>query len=191
MRLQGMQNSKLTSLGKHQIELLADTLKNSSFDVIISSDLKRAVQTADVINRHHRIVMQKNENLRERNFGIFEGLTREEIQDKYSGALKKYKERRDNYRIPQGESLTEFYERVVNELNLIVTNNFGKKILVVCHGGILDCVVRMIFDYPLSSRRCFSISNAAINIFSVIEGKWKLEQWGNVDHLKVIDPIDV
>jgi probable phosphoglycerate mutase len=191
MRLQGMQNSKLTSLGKHQIELLADTLKYSFFDAIISSDLKRAMQTADVINKHHKLVIEKNENLRERNFGIFEGLTREEIQDKYSRAHKEYLERRDNYRIPQGESLNEFYNRVVNELNLVVTNNLGKRILIVSHGGILDCVMRMVFDYPLSSRRCFSISNAAINILSVIEGKWSIEQWGNVDHLKEIDPIDI
>jgi probable phosphoglycerate mutase len=182
MRLQGMQDSNLTENGLKQAHLVSEALGRQKFHTLISSDLGRALKTAEIINEHHNLPIERNASLRERNFGIMEGLTREEIQEKFPDVFNGYIERNDLYLIPQGESLTDFYMRVTDSLKSIVEKNEGRDILLVLHGGVLDCVMRMIFDYPLSAPRHFSIYNGSINTFSVNNNEWFLEQWGNIDH---------
>ncbi|MBN1599613.1 MAG: histidine phosphatase family protein [Bacteroidales bacterium] len=190
MRLQGKQDSPLTKKGWEQAEKVAAAIKDEKFDCFITSDLGRALDTSKVINRYHNLKLIKNENLRERNFGVMEGLTRDEIKDKFTEVYNGYMHRKEKYEIPGGESLVTFYKRVTDEMNVIVRKYKGQNILVVAHGGVLDCIMRMMFNYPLSARRGFSIYNAAINMFSYEDNKWMLEQWGNTDHLDQTGSLD-
>ncbi len=185
MRLQGMKDSALTKNGLQQVQLVAKALSKLNFDMLISSDLGRAIRTAEIINKHHGLEIKTDPSLRERNFGIMEGLTREQIQKKYRDVFDGYMERKDTYQIPQGESLVDFYKRVTDGLNRIIKTYPEQEILIVSHGGVLDCVMRMVFNYSLSAPRCFSIYNASVNSFSVKGNEWFLEQWGNIDHQKV------
>jgi probable phosphoglycerate mutase len=130
------------------------------------------------------------ENLRERNFGIMEGLTREEIAKKFPEVYEGYMKRKSEYQIPEGESLIQLYSRVTNELKNIISLYKGSNILIVTHGGVLDCTMRMVFSYSLDASRNFSIYNAAINTFSVKNNKWNLEEWGNIDHFSSMDNFD-
>jgi len=190
MRLQGNQDSKLTQRGIKQIELVAEVLSKRTFDVLISSDQGRAVSTAETINKYHNLNILLNEKLRERNFGIMEGLTREEIAEKFPEVHTSYMKRKSVYQVPDGESLIQLYLRVTEELKNIIKIHKGSKILIVTHGGVLDCTMRMVFSYSLDLQRNFSISNSAINTFSITNGKWKLEEWGNIDHLSSINSLD-
>ena len=79
-RLQGFQNSPLTGHGRRQVEMLSEALSHRSFDAIYSSDQGRAVETAHIINRYHSLEIHTDPSLRERNFGVMEGLTLEEIE---------------------------------------------------------------------------------------------------------------
>jgi probable phosphoglycerate mutase len=185
LRLQGMKDSKLTQNGLRQAEMVARTLQTQKFNLLISSDLGRAIRTADIINKYHGLPVRENKAMRERNFGIMEGLTREEIRLKFPDVFNGYMERKDSYDIPEGESLTAFYHRVIQGLNSIVEQHEGTDILIVSHGGVLDCIMRYIFNYPLSSPRRFSIYNGSISTFSVSDKGWFLEQWGNTDHQHV------
>jgi len=187
MRFQGIKNSHLTRFGYRQIELLAKALKNEEFDVCLCSNLQRAIETAQIINKYHRLKIIQSPDLNERNFGILEGLTWNEFMEIHPEVYENYQTDKINYCIPNGESLVQFYHRVKNIFSQIVKDYEGKKILVVTHGGVLDSLIRMIFDYPLSSLRCFSTNNAAINSIVFAEGKWILEEWGNVSHLKSLE----
>lgn len=190
MRLQGKQDSPLTENGYLQVEMVTRALRNKTFDAIISSDLGRAIDTANIINRYHNKNVIFNENLRERNFGVMEGLTREEIKERFKEVFDGYMLRKEHYEIPEGESLVAFYNRVSGEINKIAEEYSGENILIIAHGGVLDCMMRMIFNIPLSSRRAFSIYNAAINTFSYSNKKWTLEQWGNTDHFNDVESMD-
>ncbi len=190
MRLQGIQDSALTPKGIKQSELVAETLSNQEFDVLISSDLGRAVKTAEIIAAKTNLSIIMDTSLRERNFGIMEGLTREEISEKYPDALSSYYKRKATYEVENGESLNVFNNRVTKGLTSIVNSNEGKRILIVSHGGVLDCIIRMVFNYPLSVSRNFSIYNTSINVFSVIDSKWTLEQWGIINHLKAMEKLN-
>lgn len=184
MRLQGMQNSELTKKGIEQAKQAAEALRNRTFDKLISSDLKRALETAVILNQFHDLPLERNASIRERNFGIMEGLTREEIMERFPDTYQGYMQRKDTYQVPDGESLVDFYARVTKGVRQIAEDYEGKRLLIVTHGGVMDCMMRMIFDYPLSAPRRFSIYNASINEFSVNEGQWQLDTWGNIEFQK-------
>ena len=105
MRLQGFQNSSLTDNGKRQVEMLAEALSHRSFDVIYSSDQGRAMDTANAINRYHGMEIHPDPAMRERNFGVMEGLTLQQIKEQYPEVHEGYLQRRPDYQIPRGESL--------------------------------------------------------------------------------------
>lgn len=182
MRLQGKQDSPLTAKGKEQVKRVAEALKTRTFDVFISSDLGRALQTAEAINRFQGMTIIPDDGFRERNFGVMEGMTLAQIRAEYPDAHVGYKARNAEYQVPEGESLIQFSKRVNAAFDRIVAEYPGKRVLLVAHGGVLDCLVRRIFGFPLGETRNFSVYNAAINTFSFEDGLWKLEEWGNIDH---------
>ena len=182
MRLQGKQDSAFTIKGEQQVLKVAEALQYRKFDVLISSDLGRAMKTAQAINKYHSHQIILSEKFRERNFGVMEGLTLKQIKERFPEVHGGYKTRAEEFQVPEGESLVQFAARVDDGLNEIVKEHPGKRILLVAHGGVLDCMLRMTFEIPLGTTRNFSIYNAAINAFSFEDGVWKLEEWGNTDH---------
>ncbi len=187
-RLQGHSDSNLTQTGASQVVAVSEKLKNYHIDGLYTSDLQRAITTAKSINKHHHLTIKYSEMIRERSFGVMEGLTLKEIQAKYPETYKNYLSRVKELPIEKGESLLAFYERTTKELNRIVEENRGMKILVVCHGGTIDCITRKVFDYPLDARRCFQIPNTGINTFIVdSNNEWTVKEFGNIDHLNEIN----
>lgn len=185
-RIQGFQNSQLTENGRRQVEMLSEALSHRSFDAVYSSDQGRAVDTARIINRYHSLEIHTDPAMRERNFGVMEGHTLEQIKEKYPEVYQGYRQRKADYRIPDGESLVQLYNRVTNGLKRIVETHPARRILIVAHGGVLDCTMRMVFNYTLDTRRNFEIQNAAINTFYIYGSDWNLAEWGNTDHFRGI-----
>lgn len=190
MRLQGKKDSPLTKLGRKQAEHAAKALRYRKFDAIFSSDQGRAVETAKIINAFHNLELNLSENLRERNFGIMEGLTREEVAVRYPEVHEGYMKRKSHFQVPEGESLVQLYSRVSAELERIAGQWTGKNILIISHGGVLDCTMRMAFGISLDARRNFSIYNASINTFLYVDGQLELEEWGNIEHFRGTGSMD-
>ncbi len=190
MQLQGHTDSPLTKRGLAQAELLSEYIRYRSFDVLISSDLYRAAHTAKLINKHLGLPIIKNKDIRERSFGILEGHTLLEIQEKYNTAFKAYTSRKSTFELPDGESLVQFNERVIGAIHEIANQYKGKSILLVAHGGVLDCIIRHIFNIDLDTDRNFSVLNTSVNTITISDGKWKLEEWGNTEHLKQTEALD-
>ena len=82
-RFSGFQDVNLTEKGIWQAERLAYRLKELPVDVVYSSDLKRAKHTAEIVFGSRGIDIIPNSNLREMNFGVWEGYTFEEVMSKY------------------------------------------------------------------------------------------------------------
>lgn len=183
MQLQGHTDSPLTKTGILQAEQLAESIKKRPFDILISSDLGRALQTAKIINKHLNLNIELNSGLRERAFGIMEGLTRKEIEYRFKDTFKAYANRKSDYNIQNGESLIAFSERVINTVNEIAEKYRNKKLLIVAHGGVLDCIIRYIFKIDLDLERGFTVYNTSVNTISIGNNKWILEEWGNIEHI--------
>ena len=177
-KMQGHLNSDLTDKGIMQARTAAKNLQKLQIDKFYCSDLARATQTASIITESLGIPYEEVQDLRERNLGVFQGLTRDDAKFKYPDAYRSYKQY-PHYQIPDGESFAEQYNRCVQCIESIAKQNQGKTILIVTHGGILSCLMYKTFRLPLYQERVFKIPNASINKFLISENnEWCLESWG-------------
>ncbi len=188
-RFQGHLDSKLTLPGIKQAEAIADILKGEAYDVIYSSNLERAKHTAEIIARKLNMRVYTEKDLREINLGVMQGLKKDEFIIKYPEVISNY-HADPEYVIPGGESKLQLYNRVKGILAKIIRKHKGHNILLVAHGGVLDCIIRHTFGIPLNKKRNFSLFNASINRFTVGNGEWKLESWGETSHISDIPVTD-
>jgi probable phosphoglycerate mutase len=72
----------------------------------------------------------------------------------------------------------------------IARRHAGERVVIVAHGGVLQSLFRGAVGLALGAPRTFSLLNASINSFSVDDGRWKLEAWGDTSHLRGIDSLD-
>jgi alpha-ribazole phosphatase len=127
----------LTEIGIVQMQQMSERLRLSDVEAVYSSDLKRSTTGARIIARYHDVPVHFLSELREMNFGDWEGLTLSDIQDHFPGELEKRKEDLVNYRIPgDGESIGRFSERIIDCYKRIMESQEGKDIVIVAHGGV-------------------------------------------------------
>lgn len=112
-RYQGFLDSPLSDKGVDQAHCLAKALKKFEFDALYSSDLGRALQTANIIARELNLNVIEEKRLRERNLGRLQGLTDEEFREKYPDDFGKYKANGFDKELLGGESYRELYERSI------------------------------------------------------------------------------
>ncbi|MBN1698811.1 MAG: histidine phosphatase family protein [Spirochaetales bacterium] len=186
---QGHDDSPLSETGIEQALAIAAWLK-PVYDVLIASDLGRAVQTAKIIGEAAGLAVTAEKGLRERHLGIMQGLTMEEFREKHAEAYASFRSHDTSYVIPGGESVRQRHERITACFRSIASSHEGKNILVVTHGGSLDSLIRFVLSIPLTSNRQFSLVNGSINRFSVTDGTWRLESWGETGHLAGIAALD-
>jgi broad specificity phosphatase PhoE len=183
-RFQGHQDSPLTENGRKQAVQLAEILSSLHFDLLVSSDLGRAIETAKILNEVlHISTFITDTLLRERDFGLLHGLTRPEAEITYPEIAKFIWTGSASQKAPDGESRTDVHHRAVAFLEKVKTSWNGKRILVVTHGGIVNAIVRDVLQIPLDAERRFKLPNTALNIFSCEQGTWFLKSLGIVTHL--------
>jgi probable phosphoglycerate mutase len=190
---QGQLNSDLTEAGIRQAEAVAESLKNYSIDHYYSSDLGRAIQTASIISSIIKKEFTTNTGLRERHLGIMQGFTMQEFGQLYPEVALRFREHDPDYRIPEGESIRDRFERGVRCIESLVKKHPGTTILIITHGGILTGMFQKAIDIPLHQRRTFSILNMSLNIFTISEQmQWFLETWGDICalNLKGLSAVD-
>lgn len=188
-KIQGQTNSSLTQKGIDQARLTAEKLKNISFSAMYSSDLERALKTAEIIaSRHNRLQMKEDVRLRERKFGYLEGIGHEEFKTNHPDIYEKFRSNDPEYRIPEGESKNDLALRATGFFNDLVKNHAkDETILVVTHGGIINMFVRYILGIPYGSPRKFSLRNAAVNIVQYNDNDWRLITLGDISHLSITE----
>lgn len=129
-KVQGKVNIELNETGIQQAKMTRDSLKEEKIDLILCSPLKRAIQTAEIINQERNIRMIIDERLSERDFGEFEGMSNTDFN---FNAFWSYKQ---NLKYDKAENIKDFFRRVYNFLDNIKNEYDGKRILIVAHGGI-------------------------------------------------------
>lgn len=134
IRIQGNKNSPLTDKGIKQAHDAEEKLNKIDIDAVYSSPLERAFKTAEIIvkNRNQKII--KRDNLREINFGPWEGKTKKEIKSSDPCEYYNFINKPDQFSLNGAETCFDVQKRIVSEINNIFENNTGKTILVVSHG---------------------------------------------------------
>jgi probable phosphoglycerate mutase len=186
-RYQGYGDSPLTETGRNQASALGRRLKRVQIDKVISSDLGRAQETASLVTDHTGHSVEIDSRLRERNYGVLEGLTVPEIKTRYADVLNQLDNNDPDYLVPEGESHRQHHRRIVSFMEELISKRSGAIVAVVAHGGVLDSIFRYVAHLPLEQPRCFIITNASLanishgNYYGTI--RWVINSWGDTGHL--------
>lgn len=182
-RMQGQLDSPLTERGLWQAQRLGERLKSQPFDSLYSSDLPRAWRTAECIAAETGHGILADARLRERHFGIFEGLTRADMERRDPEVHARFMTRDPQFAVPGGESPLAFMARVRAALEDLAARHAGQTIAVVTHGLVLDCAWRIATGLPLQESRPVPLVNASLNWFACDDGRWSAGRWGDAEHL--------
>ena len=182
-RMQGHLNSNLSIIGQAQIKALGSWMKKINFGHIYSSDSLRAKQTAEAIIKYsgHEILFDKR--LREKNLGVFEGLTSEEAKKKHPEIFRLFKTAGSEYVITNGESTQQLLERALEFLEEIRQNHPNERVILVTHGGVVRVLIKHFLGISLDSATRFLIKNTGL--FRLVwEEQWMVSQMGEISHLE-------
>lgn len=183
-RIQGQIDIALNANGVRQAEAAGRWLRAANISALYSSDLQRAWATALAIGAANGLAPIPVPEMRERRYGVFEGLTYDEVRDRYPDGYAAFEGRNADYDFENGESLRDMFARVTGKLRQIAESHPGENVAVVLHGGVLDVINRFVRGNPLEMPRDFLIPNAGISWVHVENGRWQLESWGETAHLE-------
>ena len=163
-RYQGITNVPLNENGIAQAKACGNALKDIHFDRILSSDLSRALVTAETIRGNRQLEIKTDERLREINFGDWEKLLFTEIAERWPGLIDQMYRRPDIVKVPNGESFQEVQDRAWSAVSdFLNENNEDETILITCHGGTIRTILCKLLDISISHCWNFSQGNTAIN----------------------------
>ncbi len=183
-RIQGQLDVPLSSVGHAQARAAARRLAREGFAAVYSSDLVRALHTAEAAARRLKLPIRRRSDLRERHYGVLQTLTFAEFAQHHPQAHTRFLAREEAFALPGGgESLRRFADRVHRCVDEIVAAHPGGQVLVVTHGGVLDILYRRASGKPLSAPRDFEIPNAGLNWLEADGGRWTLLSWAERGHL--------
>lgn len=191
-RLQGHLDIPLNAEGERQAALLAAALDGETIDVLVSSDLMRARQTAQALAARAGLALRQDSGLRERGYGGFEGLLYSEIEQRFPREFAAWQARDVDARLPEGrnraETFRDFFARATGAILALAAANPGRKLALVAHGGVLECTYRLALGLPLETPRDFKVYNASVNRFRYHPARATLElvSWGEVGHLRPV-----
>lgn len=182
-RIQGQIDIGLNDTGRRQALAAGRWLRAADITALYASDLRRAWDTAAEIGQALGLQAVAAPELRERRYGVFEGLTYAEAARRFPEGYAAFEGRNADYDFENGESLKVMYARVTGKLSELAALHSGQIVAVVVHGGVLDVINRFVRGNPLEMARDFLIPNAGINWISVCDGQWSVESWGETGHL--------
>jgi probable phosphoglycerate mutase len=170
-RMQGMKDVELSELGIKQAELLAKRLEGENIEAVYSSDLKRAYMTAEIISKRIKVPLFKEKEFREMSFGVWEGLTAEEIEKNYAELYTLWKKDPLQFFVEKGETLQQVQNRMLKKTWEIVEKNMGRNVLIVSHGTSIKALILGLLGIDLNFYPSFRMDNASLNIVDIKENK--------------------
>jgi probable phosphoglycerate mutase len=182
-RIQGHTDIPLNAVGRAQALAMAFNAAHQRFNAIYSSDLMRATQTAQALAQREDQEVKRLPQLRERHYGVFQGITADEGAARYPAAYAHYMARDLDYDFETGESLRRFAERVADAIDWLLRHHSGQTIAAVSHSGLLDVVYRRATGRPLHTPRDFKVPNCGLNWFHFDGQGWHLESWADRHYL--------
>lgn len=152
-RMQGHLESVLTSTGRAQAAAAAPVVAALAPDRLISSDLSRAADTAEVVGAVCGLPVKLDARLRETHLGQWQGMSVDEIEAEYPGAIAAWRSDA-TWAPPGGESRVDVVERsrpVVDEVDGEPSDGASEALLIVAHGGLIAGLVSGLLELPITA----------------------------------------
>ena len=150
---------------------------------VYTSDLLRASQTAAPIAAACGVDAVPDAGLRERHYGALQGRFDADIARDDPAQFARMQARDPADDLGGGETLPVFHARVHVRLEAIAARHPGGRVVVVTHGGVLDCAWRLATGAALDGRRDVGLFNASLNTVARSAAGWRLVAWGDIAHL--------
>lgn len=183
-RYQGQTDIALSPLGIEQAEKLAAHFPVDKVEAVYSSDLVRALTTARCVADRFGLTVESRPELRELNFGDWEGLTYDEIVAKWPDALNNFFQHPDVLEIPHGESFPKLRKRALDAVEKIVACHPNQTVAVFAHGAILRTILTAALHMDLKYVWTIRQFNTAVNIVTYTEHGTTVELLNGTGHLK-------
>jgi alpha-ribazole phosphatase len=166
--LQGQSDGAMTNIGKQQAEDLAHHLQGTKIDRILSSDMKRAKNTAAAIAILHGVAVEVKPIIREWNCGKLDGLPAEEL----FRALEKSEQPLPDFRPEEGETLREVQKRALKFLHKIEDDSADLNVVVCSHGDFLRMLISVITHISIEEANGIHLNNTSYSIFERGDKQW-------------------
>ena len=184
-RWQGCLPVPLNAIGRAQARALAESLRGRPIRAIYTSDLSRALETAEAVGAAVGVAPIPDERLREFKLGIFEGYRRDELAVKYPREWNAFHEDRWHYVVPDGESRRNLQDRMWAAWEDITANGSGPEVAIVTHGGALGLLLERLFgDAPELHNVRFE--NTSVTTVERQDDGWRLAEVASAGHLASI-----
>ena len=149
-------------------------------DIVFSSDLKRCTQSMEILGIDKKVEKILTEELRELNFGIFEGKTYEEIKNEYPDKVEEMRNDWRNFKVDKGESINEMMLRTAKKMDEIISGHKDKKILVVAHAGVIQALISYYLFGNLDGYWKFRIHNGSMTNMHIMKDGYTYFEYINL-----------
>lgn len=183
-RIQGQLDIPLNDTGRWQAHRLALAVAEEGISAVYSSDLLRAFETAQSVARGCGQPIDTDIGLRERGFGVFEGLTFREIEERWPEQSARWRKRDPEFGPEGGEVLRDFHARCLATVTRLAAAHPGETIALVAHGGVMDSLYRAAARVALDAPRSWQLGNASINRLLYTPQGFTLVGWSDTYHLE-------
>ncbi len=184
-RFAGSSDVELSAEGQRQVERLRDRLANEKIDAVYCSDLKRALVTAEVISSGRKVEIVTCSELREINYGDAEGLTFDEISQRYPELAQAIRNFSLELEFPGGESFEGFIRRTITFLDRLEKHEPSATILVVSHSGALRVLLCDLLGIDQNHWRQIGCGNASLSIVNTYPRGAIINLLNDTSHLPV------
>lgn len=180
-------NVELADEGIKQAKLLSKRMQNYNLDGIYSSQLIRAVETAEIINEHHQLIHEVRPELEEIDFGDLTGQTDQYIEENFADFIHETNKFEADIPYPGGESGQEVFQRAIGVIYEIIESG-KEEVAIVTHGGVIRALVSELMGAGLSQRGRFgrSLENTSITVleYNKETKKFYLQSFNDAAHLE-------
>ena len=169
-RVQGGDSDiELNDTGLEQARKLAVFLKNEPIITILSSPLRRAIATAEVIAGYHQLPVGIEQGLKELKVGDLEGISISDLRTTFSRFLLKWWQEGEAMKLPNGESLVQLQQRAWNVIEGLLERHNDGTALVVSHYFVTLAIILKALDFPLDCFIKFKLDLGAVSILEFLD----------------------
>ncbi|OGC06062.1 hypothetical protein A3H38_04250 [candidate division WOR-1 bacterium RIFCSPLOWO2_02_FULL_46_20] len=183
LKYNGVTDVPLSRNGYLQAELIKRRLEKEPIRKIYTSDLSRAVETAKTINLPHGVEIEIEPDLREINFGLWEGLAFPEISTRYKEQFGMWMKEAIDFRFPEGGTLGEVRRRVIKVLTRIKMEQKGKDVAIVGHGGPIKIMLCEVLNLDLANFWKISLDRGSVSLVELGEESQMVSLMNDTCHL--------
>ena len=163
----GTIDMELSATGRHQARVLAEFVDRYRFDRLYCSPMKRARATADPIEERQGLKAEIIDDLREINFGEWTGKTWMQVAEEYQIDVFGWLDQLEAGRVKDAESGADFRKRTHAATRRILEDNRGRRIAVVCHGGVVRAILSELLEIPLPYFGRLDIEYASLSVVEI------------------------